>query len=104
MNTEDVIQDEPGVEQQNEPGEAGGPGEEEAPPAVDPVEQQRIGENALDAARESISRSLLTLGFVAFDGQGADNTSSGVLVSEQLRRHFRRDAYVGVQDTEQGIT
>ena len=58
----------------------------------------------LDAAQESVARSLVTLGFVAFDGESGDNNSSGVLVSDELRRHFRRDAYVGIEDTEQGIT
>ncbi|MGH3927644.1 MAG: helicase HerA domain-containing protein, partial [Pseudonocardiaceae bacterium] len=58
----------------------------------------------VEAAKLSLDRSLVTLGFVAFDGPGTDNTSSGVLVSEQLRRHFRRDAYVGIEDAEQGVT
>lgn len=62
------------------------------------------GDDAADAARKAMAASLTTLGFVAFDGQGTDNTSSGVLVSEELRRHFRRDTYVGVDDAEQGIT
>jgi uncharacterized protein len=57
-----------------------------------------------DGAKAALARSLITLGFVAFDGQGTDNTSSGVLVSEELRRHFRRDTYVGIEDVEQGIT
>jgi DNA helicase HerA-like ATPase len=57
-----------------------------------------------DEARATLTRSLVTLGFVAFDGQGTDNTSSAVLVSAELRKHFRRDAYVGIEDTEQGIT
>ena len=45
-----------------------------------------------DPVHESLARSLVTLGFVAFDGQGTDNTSSHVLVSQELRQHFRRDA------------
>ncbi|WP_239377080.1 helicase HerA domain-containing protein [Frankia sp. Cj5] len=81
----------------------------EEPENADPAgEKTDNGENgpreaATDAAREDLAASLITLGFVAFDGQGTDNTSSGVLVSEQLRRHFRRDSYVGVDDAEQGI-
>lgn len=71
--------------------------------APTPAEQEIPAED-LEAAEASLARSLITLGFVAFDGPGTDNTSSGVLVSEQLRRHFRRDAYVGGNDTEQGIT
>ena len=61
-------------------------------------------EDQVQAAQDSLAGSLVTLGFVAFDGQGTDNTSSGVLVSEELRRHFRRDTYVGIEDSEQGIT
>lgn len=58
----------------------------------------------LEQARASLAASLITLGFVAFDGSTTDNTSSGVLVSEDLRRHFRRDTYVGIEDVEQKIT
>jgi uncharacterized protein len=65
---------------------------------------ENFAEEEVEAARASLARSLITLGFVAFDGQGTDNTSSGVLVSEELRRHFRRDTYVGIEDSEQGIT
>ena len=61
-------------------------------------------EGEIQAAQDSLAKSLITLGFVAFDGQGTDNTSSNVLVSEELRRHFRRDAYVGIEDSEQGVT
>jgi DNA helicase HerA-like ATPase len=85
--------------------EAEEPLKEPEPPydAPAPAEQEIPAED-LEAAEASLARSLITLGFVAFDGPGTDNTSSGVMVSEQLRRHFRRDAYVGVNDTEQGIT
>lgn len=79
------------------------PAEQSAPVDAPQVTGEDNGD--LEAARESLTKSLITLGFVAFDGQGAaDNTSSGVLVSEELRRHFRRDAYVGIDDPEQGIT
>ncbi|MEO3860727.1 ATP-binding protein [Acrocarpospora sp. B8E8] len=71
------------------------------PPPLDDADPAASGH---EEAEESLSRSLITLGFVAFDGQGTDNTSTGIMVSEQLRRHFRRDAYVGIHDTEQGIT
>ncbi|MEU6721952.1 ATP-binding protein [Nonomuraea sp. NPDC046802] len=78
---------------------------DDAPAEPDhPNPEQEIPTEDLKAAEASLARSLITLGFVAFDGQGTDNTSSGVMVSEQLRRHFRRDAYVGINDTEQGIT
>jgi hypothetical protein len=72
--------------------------------AVEEVDQNPLADVQTDAARSSLARSLVTLGFVAFDGQGTDNTSSSVMVSEELRRHFRRDAYVGIEDAEQGIT
>ncbi|WP_214110903.1 ATP-binding protein [Acrocarpospora catenulata] len=75
---------------------------DEDPPPEEP--QAEIPAEQLDAASGNLAQSLVTLGFVAFDGQGTDNTSAGVLVSEELRRHFRRDAYVGIHDPEQGIT
>jgi DNA helicase HerA-like ATPase len=43
------------------------------------------------------------LGHVNFDGDAADNTTSGVLVSAEHRNIFRRDVYVGIKDTEQSI-
>jgi DNA helicase HerA-like ATPase len=78
--------------------------ESDAAQPSDPDAEQDLSATDIEEAKASLARSLLTLGFVAFDGQGADNTSSNVMVSEQLRRHFRRDAYVGIEDTEQGIT
>jgi DNA helicase HerA-like ATPase len=71
---------------------------------VDDDAAAAVAEQEVEAARASVNRSLVTLGFVAFDGQGTDNTSSGVLVSEELRRHFRRDTYVGIEDVEQSVT
>lgn len=53
-------------------------------------------------ARAAISGALVQLGFVCFDGTGSDNATSGVMVAEERRRYFRRDVYVGIQDTEQG--
>ena len=75
----------------------------DAPVAADAHLDPRT-ESGLAAAARSVQDSLVTLGFVAFDGQGSDNTSSGILVSEELRRHFRRDAYVGIEDPEQQLT
>jgi DNA helicase HerA-like ATPase len=43
------------------------------------------------------------LGHVVFDGETADNTTSKVLVSAENRNLFRREVYVGIQDTEQNI-
>lgn len=109
MSTDETVQEELGITDQlddseepdSESDEEDGPVE---PGASDGEQEAKTDEGDVEAAQESLARSLITLGFVAFDGQGTDNTSSGVLVSEELRRHFRRDAYVGVEDIEQGIT
>ncbi|TDD00574.1 hypothetical protein E1292_28380 [Nonomuraea deserti] len=62
-----------------------GPHHDDAPAEPDhPNPEQEIPAEDLKAAEASLARSLITLGFVAFDGQGTDNTSSGVMVSEQL--------------------
>ena len=53
------------------------------------------------ATREVIEGSLINLGFINFDGGPSDNTTSGALVSEEKRKNFRRDVYVGIKDTEQ---
>src|SRR5512133_3713042 len=58
---------------------------------------------ATTEAADAIAGSLITLGYVAFDSSGADNASSNVMVSEEHRAVFRRDAYVGISDAEQGI-
>ena len=58
---------------------------------------------AAERAAANIAGTLVTLGFVAFDGTTRDNTSSGVMVSEEHRAAFQRDSYVGIQDEEQGI-
>lgn len=49
----------------------------------------------------AIRGALVQLGFVAFDQGGGDSATSNVMVSEEKRRHFRRDVYVGIRDTEQ---
>lgn len=54
-------------------------------------------------AENAISNSLVRLGFVNFDGNSVDNTTSNAMVSAEHRGKFRRDVYVGVRDTEQGI-
>lgn len=96
--------DDPDVTEQSD--EEDQPGEEkvydESPREELPTEH--VPNEDVAAAELSLGRSLITLGFVAFDGPGTDNSSSGVLVSEELRQHFRRDAYVGIKDVEQGIT
>lgn len=79
--------------------------EEVGPEVEDPVAlsspDQPIPEEALEGAAQSIAESLITLGFVSFDGHGGDNTSSQLLVSSEHRAAFRRDAYVGIRDDEQ---
>jgi DNA helicase HerA-like ATPase len=58
---------------------------------------------ATEAAMErAIHSTLSQLGFVGFDGGGADNTTAGMMVPPEQRRQFRRDVYVGVVDEEQG--
>jgi uncharacterized protein len=43
------------------------------------------------------------LGHVTFDGGAADNTTTQVMVAADQQRLFRREVYVGIQDTEQNI-
>src|SRR5437762_6047347 len=52
-------------------------------------------------AEAAIRGALVQLGFVAFDQGEGDSTTSNVMVSEEKRKHFRRDVYVGIRDTEQ---
>ncbi len=52
-------------------------------------------------AEAAIRASLVSLGFVGFDQNGGSNDTSGVMVSPDRRRAFRRDAYVGIRDEEQ---
>lgn len=66
-------------------------------------ESEAMASRAEAEAQQAIDRSLITLGFVAFDPGGADNTSSSVMVSEEHRAAFRRDAYVGILDDEQKL-
>ena len=54
-------------------------------------------------AADAIAGSLITLGYVAFDSSGTDSSSSNVMVSEEHRAVFRREAYVGISDEEQKI-
>lgn len=58
---------------------------------------------AEQAASTAIHGSLVNLGFVNFDTGAVDNASTGAMVSEARRKHFRRDVYVGIRDREQGI-
>jgi hypothetical protein len=64
---------------------------------------QSLAEPDRTEAAQAIAASLVTLGFVAFDGSSADNQTSQLLVSAEHRAAFRRDAYVGVDDEEQHL-
>jgi len=77
--------------------------EVEPAPLGDPEAPQPISEADQAEAAQAIADSLVTLGFVAFDGSGADNQSSQLMVSAEHRAAFRRDAYVGVDDQEQHL-
>lgn len=55
-----------------------------------------------ESAKAAIEDALVELGFIAFDGSTSANATSGAMVSETRRRHFRRDTYVGIRDLEQG--
>lgn len=54
-----------------------------------------------ESTEEAIQKSLVNLGFVNFDAGSFDNNTSGALVSEERRKQFRRDVYVGIRDQEQ---
>lgn len=54
-----------------------------------------------EATEKAIENSLVSLGFVNFDSGSYDNNTSGALVSEERRKQFRRDVYVGIRDNEQ---
>lgn len=43
------------------------------------------------------------LGHVNFDGDAADNTTSAAMAAADHRKLFRREVYVGINDTEQNI-
>lgn len=81
---------------------------EEAVEALEPASELPLGEEGIDHepledARESVARSLSQLGYVHFDHGSADNTTASAMVPQELRKHFRRDAYVKIDDDEQGI-
>jgi DNA helicase HerA-like ATPase len=54
-----------------------------------------------EATHVAIEKSLVNLGFINFDVTALDNNTSGALVSEERRKDFRRDVYVGIKDAEQ---
>ena len=54
-------------------------------------------------AASLICGSLVRLGFVNFDSKSTDNATSEAMVAAELRKHFRRDVYVGVTDAEQNL-
>src|SRR2546423_1260018 len=65
-----------------------------------PDDQNRA---ATTQAASAVQESLLRVGFVNFDAGNIENTTSGAMVSAELRQHFRRDVYVGIRDREQNI-
>lgn len=71
----------------------------EAPPAQTEEERARDEE----ATANVIRGSLVQLGSIDFDAGAADNASAGVKVPAERRKHFRRDVYVGIRDSEQDI-
>ena len=64
-------------------------------------------EQVIDSSlEESIIKETLfsgTLGHVNFDSGGGDNNTSGAMISEEKRKLFKREIYVGVRDTEQNL-
>lgn len=81
------------------------PGDDESSAIQDQPEIELTTETDAEAdaaAAASIRSTLVSLGFVSFDSSSADNTTSGMLVSAEKRAEFRRDAYVGIRDEEQG--
>ncbi|HET8892550.1 MAG TPA: ATP-binding protein [Gaiellaceae bacterium] len=64
---------------------------------------ESLREEAEESAQQNLMASLVTLGFVAFDGSSSDNTTANLMISDELRQHFRRDTYVAIDDAEQGI-
>src|SRR4051794_33390131 len=80
-------------------------GEERSPDVEEASSEQSeaLAAKAQEGAEAALADSLVTLGYVAFDSSSADNASSNLMVSEEHRASFRRDTYVGIADTEQGI-
>src|SRR5947208_10961655 len=65
--------------------------------------QEQQAREAAEQTAATVDASLLRVGFVNFDAGATDNTTTGAMVSADLRQHFRRDVYVGIRDREQGI-
>lgn len=70
---------------------------------TDPSVESPDEVNGLEEARDALDGSLVRLGYVHFDHGSADNSATSAMVPSELKRHFRRDAYVVIQDSEQGI-
>lgn len=73
------------------------------PVEADDDAADQIRREVEESATADVMSSLVTLGFVAFDGSGSDNATSQLFISDELRRHFRRDTYVAINDEEQEI-
>ncbi len=80
---------------------------EQAPDSLPTQESEQVQEEqtreATTEAAASVQQSLLRVGFVNFDAAATDNTTTGAMVSADLRQHFRRDVYVGIRDGEQNV-
>src|SRR5882724_6066311 len=86
----------------NKPESTGAGAEVEAAAAEETKQQQEEQTRQATArAAASVEQSLLRVGFVNFDAAATDNTTTGAMVSADLRQHFRRDVYVGIRDREQ---
>ena len=72
------------------------------PSDTTPVHEEQARE-AIEQTAAALDASLLRVGFVNFDAGATDNTTTGAMVSADLRQHFRRDVYVGIRDREQNI-
>jgi DNA helicase HerA-like ATPase len=68
-------------------------------------DETRAGHPDAASAEEANQNALFrgVLGHLNFDGGAADNTTSEAMVSPEHRNLFRREVYVGIRDTEQGI-
>ncbi len=80
--------------------------ENSIPKVTSNIETEQTEENIDPTnAAKTIQSTILGgfLGHVNFDSGIADNTISEAMVSEDCRRRFQRDVYVGIKDTEQNI-
>jgi len=77
----------------------------EAPEPKANEDETKADSLELSSAEEAIQSTMFSgmLGHVNFDGGAADNTTSEAIASADHRELFRREVYVGINDTEQNI-